>query len=507
MSGVRCKRFIVTPIFLFIAIFICSSMSSANAKLLSNTGKKTVMVLCISKKGADDYIEYTENIIKEQFKNVGFKIMNPEMYEKVKKDRLLFEAVRNADAEAMAKIGTEFGADILVHAFISVASTEKFAGSWEGLSSLSLKAIDTKTAEEIEALYSDPMGSVENPSAMADSSLSAKQMSIKQAVDNIFLKMGVSTESLSYLTSIAPKFYTVFTAGKGVVRHILFSRDGKLLAAAVDENIFIWSIEEKKLLSNVSVPRSKINKLILDKSGTVLAGVTADGKLYTWRWPNGNLIRVIDAHSKGAWSVDVSPDSTTIATGGGDGIACLWDMSTLMKMGELRGHSGKIHSLFFDAKGKYVITASDDLSIRQWDINTKKEIRAFADPMDRLSTAALNGDGSLIVYSAKTVEIDLLRNRRTDKRYIRLRDMVSGQDIFTFEGHLKDITSVAFFPGKRHVVSAAEDRTVKIWDAQKRGEVASLEQEDIASSVAASPEGTWLGIGNNSGKIIVWKMK
>jgi WD40 repeat protein len=507
MSGVRSKCIITALLLLFVAIFICSSINSADARLLSNTGKKTVMVVCINKKGADDYVEYTENIIKEQFRNAGFKVMNPEMYEKVKKDRMLFDAIQNADAEAMAKIGTEFGADILVHAFISVESMAKFAGSWEGLSSLSLKAIDTKTAEEIEALYSDPMGSVENPSAMADSSLSAKQMAIRQAVDNIFLKMGVSTESLSYLTSIAPKFYTVLTAGKGIVRHILFSRDGKLLAAAVDENIFIWNLAEKKLLVNWTVPRSKVNKLMLDKSGTVLAGVTADGKLYTWRWPGGNLIKVIDAHSKGAWAVDISPDSTTIATGGGDGVACIWDMSTLMKTGEMRGHTAKIHSLFFDAKGKYIITASDDLSIRQWDINTKKEIRAFADPMDRLSTAALNGDGSLIVYSAKTVEIDLLRRRRIDKRYIRLRDMVSGQDIFTFEGHLKDITAVAFFPGKRYVVSAAEDSTVKIWDAQKRGEVASLDQEDVAASVAASPEGTWLGAGNNSGKIMIWKMK
>jgi WD40 repeat protein len=507
MSGVRYKCVLATTIFLFIAIFICFGFSSAHAKLLSNMGKKTVMVLCINKKGADDYIEYTENIIKEQFKNAGFKIMNPEMYEKVKKDRTLFEAIRNADAEAMAKIGTEFGADTLVHAVISVESMEKFVGSWEGLSSLSLKVIDTKTAEEIESLYSDPMGSVENPSAMADSSLSAKQMAIRQAVDNIFLKMGVSTESLSYLTSIAPKFYTAFTTGKGVIRHIVFSRDGKLLAAAVDDTIVIWSVAEKKILNTLSGPRGKINKLVIDKSGTVLAGVAGDGRLYTWRWPNGDLIRAVDAHAKGAWSVDISPDSTTIATGGGDGTARIWEMSTFMKIGELRGHTAKIHSLFFDPKGKYVITASDDLTIRQWDINTKKEIRAFSDPMDRLSTAALNGDGSLIVYSAKTVEIDLLRNRRTDKRYIRLRDMVSGQDIFTFEGHLKDITSVAFFPGKRYVVSAAEDRTVKIWDAQKRGEVASLEQEDVASSVAASPEGTWLGIGNNSGKIIVWKMK
>jgi hypothetical protein len=465
------------------------------------------MVLCINKKGAEDYIEYAENIFKEQFRNSGLKIMNPEMYEKIKKDRMLFEAIRNADAAAMAKVGAEFGADILVRAFISVESTEKFAGSWEGLSSVSMIAVDTKTAEEIETLFNDPMGSVENPSAMADSSLAAKQMAIRQAIDNVFVKMGVSTEALSYLTSIAPKFYADLHSDAGVVRHIVFSRDGKLLAAAIDSYISVWNTEEKKLLRKWEIPSGKITKMAMDKSGKILAAVTTNGKLYTWRWPNGDSMRVVDAHSKGAWSVDIGPDSSIVATGGGDGVASLWDASSLMKTGELRGHTAKIHSLYFDAKGKYVITASDDLTIRQWDINTKKEIRAFADPMDRLSSAALNADGSLIVYAAKTIEIDLLRNRRTDKRYIRLRDMISGQDIFTFEGHLKDITSVAFLPGKRYVVSAAEDKTIKIWDAQKRGEVASLELDTVATCVAASPDGTWLGSGDSSGGIRFWKMK
>ncbi len=94
-----------------------------------------------------------------------------------------------------------------------------------------------------------------------------------------------------------------------------------------------------------------------------------------------------------------------------------------------------------------------------------------------------------------------------DKRYIRLRDMISGQDVFTFEGHTKDIVAVTFFPGKRFVVSAAEDKLVKIWDAQKRGEIASLEQEDKPTCLGTSPDGRWLGVGNVKGKVILWSMK
>ena len=497
--------------FLFIFLLINGDASFAIPRLLDREGKGTVMVVFINKKGAEDYLEYAENILKGKLKENNFKIMNPEITEKLKKDRILWEAIKNANASAMAKISTEFGADILIRGNLSVESNERFAGSWEGMASLDITAIDTKTAEEIETLNSEPMGSTENPAPMEDSSLSAKQMAIKKAIDDILRKMGVSTDVvLTQLTTISPVFYTTFPSEAGEIQDIAFSPDSRFMAVACESAIKIWNIEEKTLIRTIIAMKEyngKATSLTFNREGNILAATASSGDVYLWNMQGGDTKKISRAHSSGAWAIDFSPDSRILATGGGDGIIRLWESSTGTKIGEMGRHQKRIHSIAFDTNGRYVITGSDDLTIRYWDVNTKKETRAFNEPMDRLLTAAFSPDRSLIAYGAKTIEIDLMRNRREDKEYVRLRDAISGRDIFTFEGHIKDITSISFLPGKRFIVSSSLDKTIKIWDVEKRGEVTSLEQNDYIYAIDTSRDGKWLAAGGRDRLVTVWRLK
>ncbi len=489
-------------------VFANGDTSLASLRLLDMTEKRTIMVVFINKKGAEDYLEYAENILKGKLKESKFKIMNPEITEKLKKDRLLWEAIKNASASAMVKISTEFGADILIRGNLSVESNERFAGSWEGMASLDITAINTKTAEEIEALNSEPMGSTENPAPMEDSSLSAKQMAIKKAIDDILRKMGVSTEAvLTQLTTISPVFYITFPSEAGEIQDIAFSPDSRFMAVACELAIKIWDVNERTLRRTIKEYNGKATSLAFNKEGNILASTTTYGDIYLWNLGGGDAKKISRGHSSGAWAIDFSPDSRILATGGGDGIIRLWEASTGTKIGEMGRHTKKIHSIAFDTNGRNVITASDDLTIRYWDVNTKKEVRAFNEPMDRLLTAAFSPDRSLIAYGAKTIEIDLMRNRREDKEYVRLRDAISGRDIFTFEGHIKDITSISFLPGKRFIVSSSMDKTIKIWDVEKRGEVTSLEQNDYVYAVDTSRDGKWLAAGGRDRVVTIWRLR
>lgn len=504
----ECKKHII-PAVTFLLIYLLS-YSSANAGLLEDVPpSSTVMVAFFNKKGAEDFVEYAENIFKGKLRENKLKIMNQEMTDKLKKDRLLWEAIRNANASAMAKLSTEFGADVLIRGNISVESNERFANSWEGIASLDVKAINTKTGEEIEVLSSEPMGSTENPAPMEDSSLASKQMAIKKTIDDILRKAGIATESvLSQISTISPVFYGTFQCGGGSVQDMTYSPDSRYIVGGCESAIKVWGIGESTLSGEIKDYRGKVTSLAFNKEGSLLAATTSTGDISLWNWPNREAIKVIKAHSRGAWAAAFSPDSRVLATGGGDGIVRLWEVATGEKIGEMGRHTDRIHSIAFDTNGRHVITASDDLTIRYWDINTKKEARAFAETtMDRLTTAAFSQDRSLIAYGAKTVEIDLMRNRRTDKRYIRLRDSVSGKDIFTFEGHSKDITSISFLPGRRFIVSSGLDKTINIWDVEKRGTVASLEQNDEVYATDASTDGKWLCAGGRNGTVTIWKLR
>ncbi len=58
------------------------------------------------------------------------------------------------------------------------------------------------------------------------------------------------------------------------------------------------------------------------------------------------------------------------------------------------------------------------------------------------------------------------------------------------KGHTNWVTAAIFMPDGKHVVTAAWDNTVRIWDAQTSEEMARFYAHDARlTSIAASPDG------------------
>ena len=59
------------------------------------------------------------------------------------------------------------------------------------------------------------------------------------------------------------------------------------------------------------------------------------------------------------------------------------------------------------------------------------------------------------------------------------------------KGHTESVTSVAFSPDGRHIVSGSDDKTIQIWDAQTGGQVGKPFQGNtyLNRLVTFSPDG------------------
>ncbi|EDR06801.1 uncharacterized protein LACBIDRAFT_299688 [Laccaria bicolor S238N-H82] len=90
---------------------------------------------------------------------------------------------------------------------------------------------------------------------------------------------------------------------------------------------------------------------------------------------------------------------------------------------------------------------------------------------------------------------------------VRVWDAQTGQSVIDpLKGHDDYVTSVAFSPDGRHIVSGSHDETVRVWDAQTGQSVMDpLKGHDFwVTSVAFSPDGRHIVSGSGDKTVRVW---
>lgn len=163
------------------------------------------------------------------------------------------------------------------------------------------------------------------------------------------------------------------------------------------------------------------------------------------------------------------------------------------------GHGGKVEGVSFSPDGKYIVSSSEDRTVKVWN-------------PQGLLLATLEGHSSWVNKSIFSPDSSLLATASSDKA-IKLwkfdclveREQIcveaNASLINTLEGHEWWVTDVSFSPDGEILVSSSRDGTIKFWDQQGKllNSVAidsETEEQQEVWSVEFSPDGTFLATGN-----------
>ena len=158
-------------------------------------------------------------------------------------------------------------------------------------------------------------------------------------------------------------------------------------------------------------------------------------------------------------SLAFSPDGKTLATGDGNGYLRLWDTTK----GELRtaieAHQGWVFSIAWLANCLPSATGGKDRVIRIREAAAPwRVLKTFEGHESDVHAVALTADGATLVSAG-------------DDRTIRVWDVSSGQTLRTLIGHEKQIPAIALSPDGRLIASSSRDHSVRLWDMKTGKEV------------------------------------
>ena len=317
---------------------------------------------------------------------------------------------------------------------------------------------------------------------------------------------------------------------------IVWSPDGRFLAAATDLRIWLWDPSSGRLLRTLAGQRQSVSSLAFSPNGTLLASGSYDGTVRLWQPQSGEPLRLLEGHESLVASLAFSPDGTLLASGSWDNTVRLWQFDSGRRRHRvLKAHAGSVNCVAFSPDGKILASGSDDQSICLWTPSSGRRPRILEAHQDTISSVAFSPDGETLASAShdRTIRfwepstgalLYTLQKEDTssancvafspdgtwlvsadlDER-VRLWDRSSRQLVRTLTGHQSNIECVAFSPDSKTIASGSWDHTVRLWDTATGQLLLTLEgHSNLAYSAAVSPNGEIVATGTDDARVCLW---
>jgi WD40 repeat protein len=202
-----------------------------------------------------------------------------------------------------------------------------------------------------------------------------------------------------------------------------------------------------------------------------------------------------------AWILTL--DERSVVSASDDGTVKVWDLDTGALRHTFNRHAGRVSAVTMTPDRKRLITVSEDGTLKVWELETGILLRTLKGEGSTLRYFALTIDGSrhqfasdssdpygnAVISVAVTPDGRCAVSASTNSNALKVWDLATGETKFTLIGHAGAITAVAVTPDGRYAISASKDRTLKIWDLESGTISRTFECFGEPLSLLVTPDG------------------
>ncbi|KAL6852867.1 hypothetical protein ACO1O0_007415 [Amphichorda felina] len=321
------------------------------------------------------------------------------------------------------------------------------------------------------------------------------------------------------------KFESKSSRAKGIAFH---PKRPWILVSLHSSTIQLWDYRMGTLIDRFEEHDGPVRGIDFHKTQPLFVSGGDDYKIKVWSYQtrrclftlNGHLdyIRTVFFHHELPWIISASDDQTIR----------IWNWQNRSLICTMTGHNHYAMCAQFHPKEDLVVSASLDQSVRVWDISGLRKKHSaptsmsFEDQMaranqnqtdmfgntDAVVKFVLEGHDRGVNWVAFHPTMPLIVSAGDD-RLVKLWRMseTKAWEVDTCRGHFQNVEGCLFHPHQDLIISAGEDKTIRVWDLNKRTAVQSFKREsDRFWVIAAHPEINLFAAGHDNG-VMVFKLE
>ena len=285
-------------------------------------------------------------------------------------------------------------------------------------------------------------------------------------------------------------------AHKGEITAIGITPDGKIaVSGSRHGEIIFWDIESGQPYALQHPYDQEVVGITVtpDKRHAITASV--DGPLIVWDLTRGEILKRLDSSPRMTKMARMG-DNHHVVTGHVNGEIRVWDIER-DKWRRVGMHKSAIRSLDANPALAIAVTGHTDGAVICWQWG-EQNIRQISFPtrhQEWVRAVAITPLGTHVIAAAEDGRITVW-----DRHHVTQTGL---HDIFTF-----GVNTVQITPEDRFVITGSDDHTVHIWDlATGQPEHSLVAHTDQVETMAISPSGHWLASAGDDKTINIWSLE